>query len=123
METPPEQAEDLATLIQWIKDETGDNESDIARKISAAPATVNAWVLKKRGTKRGPNREKLRALAGAYGLSEERVFAAAQRPAPGPLDDDAKDRILRLYEELTVEQQQLHELHLRATVEHNRSGS
>lgn len=117
---PP--TEDLAQLIQWIKDETGDSESAIARRIDVAPATVNAWVHRTRGGTRGPNRMTLDRLVVKYQLPEARVYAAARRKAPGPLAEDAKDRLLALFEELTEEQQRAKEVELRALVEYNRQG-
>ncbi|AZM50743.1 hypothetical protein DMB38_13030 [Streptomyces sp. WAC 06738] len=110
-------------MIQWIKQATGDNESAIARRIGVAPATVNAWVHRKRGTGRGPNREKLRGLASEYGIPEDRVFKAAGRRTPGPLSKDAEERILFLYRELTAEQQEAKVLEMEALVQHNRSGA
>lgn len=120
METPPDGI-DLAQLIQWIKDTTGDNDSDIARRIGAAPSTVNAWVHRMRGTGRGPNREKLRALAASYNISEDRVFAAAGRKTPGPLTPDKEAELLRYYRDLTEEQQQAKLVEMRALAQHNRS--
>ncbi|MFJ9644972.1 XRE family transcriptional regulator [Streptomyces sp. NPDC101206] len=107
--------EDLAQLIKRLKDTYGVNESQIARAISSSPATVNAWVHRKRGTGRGPSAEKLRALAAAYPkFSEAEVFAAAGRRAPGELSPEASERIMKLIEKLTPEQQDLAEATLRA---------
>jgi transcriptional regulator with XRE-family HTH domain len=119
--TEPERAEDLAQLIAWIKDTTGDNESDIARRIDVAPATVNAWSHRKRGTKRGPNREKLRRLAAEYNIPEARVFAAAGRTVPGPLAPDREEALLRYFRDLTEEQQRSKLVEVRALAEHNRT--
>lgn len=127
METPQEQdTEDLADVIEWITRETGDNDSQIARRIGAAPATVNSWSNRTRGTGRGPASKNLRALAAAYagiGLTEERVFAAVGRKRPGPMGPDATERMMKLFKELTADQQTQYEIQLRATVEHNRSAT
>ena len=123
--TTPSAHEDLPHLIQWIKEETGDSDSAIARRIDVAPATVNAWIHAKRGTGRGPAAKNLRALAAAYsnlGLTEERVFAAVGRRKPGPLSDERNKRMLAYMDEMTEEQQKLMELQARAWVEGNRSG-
>lgn len=120
VETPQEQGEDLADLVQWIKDQTGDSESAIARRIDVSPTTVHNWVNRKRGTGRGPAAKNLRALASAYNVPEERVFAAVGRRRPGPLSPEARDRILALVEELPADQQSLVEAQIRAVVEHNR---
>lgn len=117
-----EHPEDLAQLIKRLKDHYQVNESQIARAIGAAPATVNAWVNRKRGTGRGPNAEKLRALAAAYpAFTEGEIFAAAGRKTPGPLSPDAEERILALYRGLTAEQQEMKEVEMRALVERNQS--
>jgi transcriptional regulator with XRE-family HTH domain len=127
VETPQEQPEsheeDLADLIQAVKDEHGVTDSDIARRLGITAATVNAWVHRKRGTGRGPKPATLRKLAAAYGVPEDRVFAAVGRARPGPLTEDATARLLRLFGELTAEQQEMYEIQVRATVEHNRTKS
>lgn len=127
METPQEQhPEDLADLIQWITRETGDNDSQIARKIGAAPATVNSWRNRTRGTGRGPAAKNLRKLAAVYagiGVTEDRVFAAVGRKRPGELSPDAAERMMKLFKELTADQQTQYEIQMRASVEHNRSGT
>ncbi|MEU6496401.1 helix-turn-helix transcriptional regulator [Streptomyces sp. NPDC046984] len=115
--------EDLAQLLARLKDTYGVNESEIARRIGVAPATVNAWVHRKRGTGRGPNREKLRALAEAFPkFTVDQVFAAAGREAPGPLSPESEERILDLYRGLTEEQQRAFEAQMRAVTELNRTG-
>lgn len=118
---PPE---DFAQLIAAIKTEYEVTESEIARRLGIAPATVNAWALRKRGTKRGPNPAILDRLHQAFPkFTRDRIAAAAGRKAPGPLSPDAKERLLRLFEELTEEQQTLIEMQVRAVVESNRPGS
>ncbi|MEU7155117.1 helix-turn-helix domain-containing protein [Streptomyces chrestomyceticus] len=118
-----ERPETLADLIKRLKDEYDVTESAIARRIGVAPATVNAWVHSKRGTGRGPNPDKLRALAEAFPkFTEREIFAAAGRKVPGPVDDDAEQRILALYRSLTAEQQEMKEIEMRALAERNQSG-
>lgn len=75
-----QQPEDLAQLIARLKDTYGVNDSEIARRIGVAPATVNSWVHRKRGGTRGPNKEKLRALAAAFPKFTEAEIFAAMRP-------------------------------------------
>lgn len=115
--------EDLSQLVKRIKDEHGVSDSEIARRIGVAPATVNAWVHRKRGTGRGPNPDTLRALAHAYGEPEHVVFAAAGRKGPGPLSPEAEERIQQLYRGLTAEQQRMLETQMRALVNENRSNA
>ncbi|UQA95735.1 helix-turn-helix domain-containing protein [Streptomyces halobius] len=120
--TNEERPEDLAQLLAHLKSEYDVNESEIARAIGVAPATVNAWTNRKRGTSRGPNPDKLRALAAAFPkFTEQRIFAAAGRKAPGPLSPDAEQRILELYRGLTREQQEITETQMRALNEANRN--
>ncbi|WP_327246592.1 helix-turn-helix domain-containing protein [Streptomyces sp. NBC_01320] len=119
-----EQPEDLAQLIARLKDQYKVSDSEIARRIGVAPATVNAWVHRKRGGTRGPNKEKLRALAREFPkFTEAQIFAAAGRKTPGPLDPDARERILALIGELTADQQEMTEIQIRALVERNRSSA
>ncbi|MEU2135327.1 helix-turn-helix domain-containing protein [Streptomyces sp. NPDC018352] len=114
--------EDLAQLLARLKDEYGVSESEIARRINVSAATVNNWVRRKRGTGRGPNPEKLRALHREFPrFSEDEIFAAAGRKTPGPLAPAAEERLLELFRGLTAEQQEIKELELRALNEHNRS--
>lgn len=116
-----ERTENLAQLIKSIRDEYDVSESEIARRIGVAPATVNAWTHGKRGGKRGPNPDKLRALAGAFPkYTEERVFAAARRAAPGPLDADAEQRLVDLFRGLTEEQQRAKLIEMSALNEANK---
>lgn len=118
-----ERTEDLAQLLDRLKSEYDVNESEIARSIGVAPATVNAWVHRKRGTGRGPNREKLRALAQAYPkFTEDEIFRAAGRETPGPLPPDAEARVLELWRGLTEEQQRAKEVEMRALGDMNRTG-
>ncbi|WP_406735392.1 helix-turn-helix domain-containing protein [Streptomyces sp. NBC_01108] len=115
-------AEDLAQLLARLKDEYGVSESEIARRINVSAATVNNWVRRKRGTGRGPNPEKLRALHREFPkFSENAIFAAAGRKTPGPLTPDAEERLLDLFRGLTAEQQEITEMQIRALNEHNRS--
>ncbi|MEU8473700.1 helix-turn-helix domain-containing protein [Streptomyces hygroscopicus] len=113
--------EDLSQLIVWIKDQTGDSESAIARRIGVSAATVNQWVHRKRGTGRGPRPENLRKLATEYGIPEARAFEAAGRTVPAELPPDQKQRILDALEQLTADQQRMFEAQIRAVAEGNRS--
>lgn len=118
----PERVEDLAQLIVRLKDTYGVSDSEIARRIDVSPATVNAWVHRKRGGQRGPAREKLQALAREFPkFTEAEIFAAAGRKTPGPLSPQAEERVQELYRELTAEQQTIIETQMRALVEMNRT--
>jgi transcriptional regulator with XRE-family HTH domain len=119
----PERTEDLAQLIARLKDTYNVNESEIARRIGVAPATVNSWTRRTRGGKRGVRPETLRALAAAFPkFSEDEIFQAAGRQSPGPLSPESESRVLELYRALTEEQQRMIEAQLRAVSEMNRTG-
>jgi transcriptional regulator with XRE-family HTH domain len=117
-----ERTEDLAQLLARLKSEEGVSESEIARRIGVAPATVNAWVHRKRGTGRGPAQKNLEALAREFRLDRDAVFRAASRTSPGPLDAEAEARILELYRGLTEEQRRAKEVEMRALNDMNRTG-
>lgn len=118
----PERVEDFAQLLVRLKDTYTVSDSEIARRIDVSPATVNAWVHRKRGGARGPARDILVAIARAFPkITEAEIFAAVGRKAPGPLSPDAEERVQELYRELTAEQQSIVETQLRALVEMNRS--
>lgn len=122
VETPAdERTENLAQLIKAIRDVYDVSESEIARRIGVAPATVNSWTHGKRGGKRGPNVEKLRGLAEAFPkFTEERIFAAARRAAPGPPDEDAEQRLLTFFRGLTEEQRRSKLIEMGALYESNK---
>lgn len=122
--TDQERTEDLAQLLARLKDTYGVNDSEVARRIGVSPATVNAWVLRRRGTSgRGVKRESLEALAREFPkFTAEEIFRAAGRESPGPLPADAEARVLELWRGLTEEQQRLKEAELRAINDLNRTG-
>ncbi|MBA4865981.1 helix-turn-helix transcriptional regulator [Streptomyces sp. PSKA54] len=120
--TDEERTEDLAQLLARLKSEYDVNESEIARRIGVAPATVNAWVNRKRGTGRGPNPEKLRKLAAAFPkFSEAQIFAAAGRKSPGPLSPEDEADLLELFRGLTKEQQDMMKIQARALRDSNQT--
>lgn len=119
----PERTEDLAQLLARLKDTYRVSDSEIARRIGVAPATVNSWVHRKRGGGRGPKREALQALAREFPkFTEEEIFRAAYCQSPGPLSAEAEARILELWRGLTEDQQRAKEVELRALNEMNRTG-
>ncbi|GGS81681.1 helix-turn-helix domain-containing protein [Streptomyces griseoviridis] len=121
--TDQERTEDLAQLLARLKDEYNVSESEIARRIGTGASTINAWANRTRGGKRGPNPEKLRALAREFPkFTEDEIFAAAGREAPGPPSLEGEERILRLWRQLTAEQQRAKEVEMRALGEMNRTG-
>jgi transcriptional regulator with XRE-family HTH domain len=120
--TTEERTENLAQLIKRLRETYDVSQSEIARRIGVAPATVSSWTLGVRGTKRGPSRDNLRAIAREFPkFTEDEIFAAAGRQAPGPLSPDAEARIIELYRELTPDQQRAKEIEMRALRDANRS--
>lgn len=114
--TPP--VEDFAQALAALKDEYQVSDSDIARAIGVSSAAVGTWVHRRRK----PRRENVVALAQTYPkFTEERLFTALGREAPGPLDAAAEERLLELFRELTAEQQEMKEVEMRALAERNRS--
>ena len=119
---PDQPVEDLAQLIARIKDVYGVTETEIARRIGVHVSTVNSWKHRKRGGGRGPNPDRLRALAEQFPkFTVREVFEASGRKVPGPLSPDAEQRIIELYGQLTAEQQEFTETQMRALAERNRS--
>jgi transcriptional regulator with XRE-family HTH domain len=118
-----ERHENLAQLIAQLKAEYQVSEPQIADAIGVSVSAVNYWASGKRGGTRGPRRRSLEALAEAYPkFTRERIFAAASRRAPGPLDPSAEARILDIFRELTDEQRELMETQWRPVAEKNRAG-
>jgi transposase len=110
--------EDFAQVLAALKDEYQASDSDIARAIGVSSAAVGTWVHRQKK----PRRTSVVALAKAYPkFTEERLFAALGREAPGPLSDSAEERLIELFRELTAEQQEMKEVEMRALAERNRS--
>lgn len=117
MDEVDESPETLPQLIRRVQDERPQlTQSEIARRAGVSVAAVNTWV---NGT-RVPSRSSCDKLADALGEPRERVFAAANRRAPGPLSPDAESRILELYRRLTAEEQRIVERQLAALAADNR---
>ncbi|MFD7096575.1 hypothetical protein [Streptomyces xanthophaeus] len=113
-------ADDLAQLIKRIKDVYGVNESEIARAIGAAPATINSWVNRTRGGTRGPRAALLEKLHTAYPkFSREEIFAAASRQVPGELSQSDEAELFELFGGLTAEQQKLTKIQMKAWIAAN----
>ena len=115
-DNPP--VEDFAQALAALKDQFQVSDSQIARAIGVSSAAVGTWVHRQRK----PRRESIEALAEAYPtFGRDRLFRAAERETPGPLSPDAEGRLLELFRELTVEQQEMKEIEMQALAERNRS--
>lgn len=109
--------EDFAQILKRLKSDYGVSDSEIARRIDVSVSAVNTWVHRKRE----PRPDAIRALAREFPkFSEDDLFAAAGREAPGPLSPAAEERLLELFRGLTPEQQKIKEIELRALNEANR---
>lgn len=112
--------DDLSALIRRVQDQRPElTQSEIARRIGVSVSAVSAWVTRKRGTGRGPNRDTLARLANILGVPERDVYAAAGRRLPGPVGPDREQRILEYFRNLTAGQQEMVEIQLRAICQHN----
>jgi transcriptional regulator with XRE-family HTH domain len=118
-----ERTEDFAQLLARLKTTYGVNESEIARKIGVAPATVNSWTNRTRGGKRGVRPSSIRALADAFPkFTADEIARAAGRETPGPMSAEGDARVLELWRGLTEEQQRSKLVEMRALGEANRTG-
>lgn len=112
--------EDFAQALAALKAEYKVGDVDIAKAIGVTSSAVGTWVHRQKK----PRRASVVALATAYPkFTEERLFAALGRQAPGPLTPDAEARLLDLFRELTAEQQEMKEVEIRALIQRNRSRS
>ena len=111
-------AEDFAQALAALKKDYQVNDSEVARRISVSPATVNTWVHRKRT----PRPDAIRALAAAFPkYTEKRLSDAAGRKVPGPISPDAEERLLELFRGLTEEQQRMMEIQAKALRDSNQT--
>jgi hypothetical protein len=113
---PP--VEDFAQALAALKDEYGVNDSDIAKAVGVSSAAVGTWVHRQKK----PRRASVVALAKAFPkFTEDRLFSALGRETPGPISASREEALFELFRELTVEQQEMKEIEMRALAERNRS--
>lgn len=118
METEHPPVEDFAQALAALKDQFQVSDSQIARAIGVSSAAVGTWVHRQRK----PRRESLEALAEAYPtFGRDRIFRAAERETPGPLNASSEEEMLELFRELTADQQEMKKIEMRAIGERNRS--
>lgn len=119
MENPPlatPTGETIAQVLAEIKDEYGVKEPAIAERIGAHVSTVNNWA---RG-KANPRPDAIRALAREFPkFTEARLFAAIGKRAPAPLSADRRDAVLRVFDRLTEEQQEMLLIQASAVADNN----
>ncbi|MVO84127.1 XRE family transcriptional regulator [Streptomyces sp. p1417] len=118
-ETPT--SETFAQVFVELKNDYGVSDTEVQRRLAAqgldmSVSAVNTWAH----GKRTPRADAIRALAAAFPrYAEERLFAAAGRKAPGPLDPDREGQLLAYFRELTEEQQRTTLIQARALRDSN----
>lgn len=120
MDTPqagrPADDETFAQVLAAIKDEYKVNDSEIARRIGAHVSTVNNWAH----GKANPRAAAIRTIAAEFPkFTEVRLFAAIGKRAPAPLAPDRRDAVLREFDRLTEEQQEMLLIQARAVADSN----
>lgn len=109
--------ETFAQVLAELMDHYGVNGSDVARAIDSHPSTVSTWL----NGRKVPRDEAVRKIASRYPqYSLQRLTAAAGRRAPAPLGVDAKERLLRVFDQLTEQQQEMLEIQAKALADSNK---
>lgn len=106
MENPPERPpvdETFAQVLAAIKDDQDIKEPAIAERLGVHVSTVNTWA----NGKAVPRPATVRALGDAYPKFRDRLLAAVGRKVPAPLTEGGRERVLRVFDRLTEEQQQM----------------
>lgn len=121
MENPPERPhadETFAQVIAELKAEYGKAEPAIAERIGVHVSTVNNWA----NGKAHPRPAAIRALAEAFPkFTEQRLFAAVGRKAPGPLNLDREAKLIEYFRGMTEEQQRDQLIQAKALRDSNQS--
>jgi transcriptional regulator with XRE-family HTH domain len=108
--------ETFAQVFALLKDEYRVNDSQVAKRIGAHVSTVNNWA----NGKANPRPAAIRTLAGEFPkFTEERLFAAIGKRAPAPLSPDRREAVLREFDRLTKEQQEMLLIQARAVADSN----
>jgi transcriptional regulator with XRE-family HTH domain len=110
-------SETVAQVLAAIKDEYGLTETEIANRIGGHVSTVNKWAH----GKAAPRQPALLKLAALFPKYKRRLFAAAGKRAPAPLTADRREEVLREFDRLTAEQQEIILTQVRAVADSNES--
>ncbi|MER8219745.1 helix-turn-helix domain-containing protein [Streptomyces sp. NPDC094143] len=108
-------SETLGQVLAAIKDELGLTETEIANRIGSHVSTVNNWAH----GKAFPREPALLKLAEAFPRYRARLFAATGKRSPAPLSDDRREAVLKVFDRLTEEQQQMLLIQANAVAEAN----
>lgn len=116
MEKPqPAANETLGQVLAAIKDEYGLTETELANRIGSHVSTVNNWSH----GKAAPRQPALLKLAALFPSYKTRLYAAAGKRAPAPLSEDRRAAVLREFDRLTEEQQEMLLTQVRAVADSN----
>lgn len=101
---PRSAEETFAQVLAALKGEYDISESKIADRIGVHVSTVNNWAH----GKANPRAAAVRALAAEFPkFTEARLFAAMGKRAPAQPSPARRDAMLRTYDRLTEEQQEM----------------
>jgi len=107
----------LARLITDALAARGWTQAELSRRSGVALTTINSWVKGSRGGgNRGPNPDKLRAVADALGIDVVTVLEAAGRYVPPEDDEDDEREFLNAYRSLTKDGKALTLANMRAYI-------
>jgi len=113
---PAAEGETFAQLFRALKDHYKVTDSEVARRIDVHVSTVNNWAH----GKANPRPAAIRRLAVEFpAFDEDRLFRAIGRRAPAPLTLDRRERLLKIFERLTREQQEMLLIQASAVAERN----
>jgi transcriptional regulator with XRE-family HTH domain len=116
----PPAEETFAQVLRALKDEYGVSDSEIARRLeahgfNAHVSTVNNWAH----GKALPRQKGLLGLVALFPKFKERLFTAAGKRSPAPLSPDRREELLKEFDRLTEEQQQMLLIQARAVADSN----
>jgi transcriptional regulator with XRE-family HTH domain len=111
----PPAEETFAQVLRALKDEYGVSDSEIARRIDAHVSTTNNWAHGKALPRDGA----LLKLAALFPKFKKRLFAAAGKRPPAPLSPDRREAVLKVFDRLTEEQQEMLLIQARAVADSN----
>ena len=107
MENPQPDAlagETFPQALAALKDDYRVSEPKIAERIGVHVSTVNNWA----NGKASPRPAAIRDLAREFPrFTEARLFASVGKRAPAPLSPNRRDAVLKAFDRLTTEQQEM----------------
>lgn len=96
--------ETFAQALAALKRAYGVSDSEISRRIGTHHSTVSNWA----NGNANPRAGAIRKLAQEFPkFTEKRLFAAVGKRAPAPLSPDRRERLDKIFDRLTEEQQEM----------------